>query len=53
MVIIVFRIIVLMKPYNHEVLNKFDGIVLQLINVITALSLFDDFDSLLVIIISL
>jgi len=40
---------VLVKPYNHEILNKFDGIILQLIILITALPLFDNFDSPLVI----
>jgi len=38
-----------MKPYNNEILNKFDGVVLHLIIFITALPLFDDFDSPLVI----
>jgi len=36
------------KPYNNAILNKFDGVVLQLIIFITALPLFDDFDSALV-----
>ena len=39
-----------MKPYNNEILNKFDGIILQLIIFITALPLFgDDFNSPLAI----
>ena len=37
------------KPYNNEIVNKFDGIILQLIIFITALSLFDDFHSPLAI----
>jgi len=39
----------MLRPYNNEILNKFDGVVLQLIIFITALPLFDDFDSPLVI----
>ena len=40
----------IMKPYNNEILNKFDGIILQLIVFITALTLFsDDFNSRLAI----
>jgi len=39
----------MVKPYNNEILNKFDGAVLQLIIFITALPLFDDFNSPLVI----
>jgi len=53
MLIIVCGIIalihVMVKPYNNEILNKFDGVILQLIIFITALPLFDDFDSPLVI----
>ena len=37
------------KPYNNEIVNKFDGMILQLIIFITVLSLFDDFDSPLAI----
>ena len=37
------------KPYNSEIINKFDGMILQLIIFITALPLLDDFDSPLVI----
>ena len=37
------------KPYNNEILNKFDGAVLNLIIFITALPLVDDFDSPVVI----
>ena len=39
----------LIKPYNSGILNKLDGIILHLVIFITALSLFDDFDSPLVI----
>jgi len=53
MLIVVSAIIALIhltvKPYNIEILNKFDGIVLQLIILITALPLFDDFNSPLII----
>ena len=42
----------MVKPYNSEFLNKFDGVVLQLISLISALPLLDDFDSPIVIIIS-
>ena len=37
------------KPYNNEILNKFDGAVLHLIIFIAALPLLDDFDSPVVI----
>ena len=37
------------KPYNNEILNKFDGAVLHLIIFITALPLLDDYDSPVVI----
>ena len=50
--VIIALIHVMMKPYNNEILNKFDGVVLQLIILISALPLLDDFDSPLVIIIS-
>ena len=53
MLIIVCGIIdlihLLVKPYNNEMLNKFDGIVLHLIIFITALPWVDDFDSPLVL----
>ena len=39
----------IIKPYNNEILNKLDGIILQVITFATALPLFDDFDSPLVI----
>ena len=39
----------LIKPYNSKILNKVDGIVLQLISFITVLPLFDDSNSPLVI----
>ena len=42
---IIALIHVSVKPYNNEVLNKFDGVVLQLIIFIAALPLLDDFDS--------
>ena len=45
---IIALIYLIIKPYNNEIHNKFDGIILQLIFA-TALSLFDDFDSSLVI----
>ena len=38
-----------LKPYNNEVLNKFDGAVLHLIIFIAALPLVEDFDSPVVI----
>ena len=50
--VIIALIHVMMKPYNNEILNKVDGVVLQLIILISALPLLDDFDSPLVIIIS-
>ena len=37
------------KPYNNEILNKFDGAVLHLIIFIAVLPLLDDFDSPVVI----
>ena len=49
---IISLIHLMVKPYNNEVLNKSDGVVLQLIIFIAVLSLLDDFDSTLVIIIS-
>ena len=36
---------VTMKPYNEEILNKFDNIILQLIVFVAALTLLDDIDS--------
>ena len=50
--VIIALIHVMMKPYNNEILNKFDGVVLQLIILISALPLVDDFNSPLVIIMS-
>ena len=41
---------VMVKPYNNETLNKFDGIILQLIIFTSILPSFDDFTSPLVII---
>ena len=49
---IITLIHVMVKPYNNRVLNKFDGIVLQLIILISVLQLLDDFDSPIVVIIS-
>ena len=53
MLIVTCGIIALMhliiRPYNNEMLNKLDGIILQLIIFVTALPLIDDFDSPLVI----
>ena len=40
---------VTVKPYNKEILNKLDGIVLHLITFVAALPLLDDFDSPFVI----
>ena len=37
------------KPYNSKILNGLDGIILQLIILVAALPLFDDFDSPLII----
>ena len=34
-----------MKPYNNDIINKFDGLILQLIIFIAVLPLLDDFDS--------
>ena len=34
-----------MKPYNKEILNKLDGIILHLIIFVAALTLLDDIDS--------
>ena len=46
---IIALIHVTVKPYNNEIINKFDGIILQLIIFIAVLPLLDDFDSPLVI----
>ena len=46
---IISLIHVIIKPYNNEILNKLDGIILQYIIFAAALPLFDDFDSPLVI----
>ena len=40
------------KPYNSELLNKFDGVILHFIIFIAALPLLNDFDSPIVIIIN-
>ena len=39
----------LARPYNNKILNRLDGIILQVMILITALPLFDDLDSPLVI----
>ena len=39
----------LAKPYNNEIINRLDGVILQIMIFITALPLFDDLDSPLVI----
>ena len=39
----------MLKPYNNEIINKLDGVTLQLIIFIAVLLLFDDFDSPFVI----
>ena len=46
---IIALIHLIIKPYNNEILNIFDGIILQLIIFATALPLLDNFDSPLVI----
>ena len=49
---IIALIHMMVKPYNNEILNKFDGVILQLIIFITALPLTDSFDSPLVILVA-
>ena len=46
---IIALIQLLAKPYNNEVLNRLDGVILHIMIFITAIPLFDDFDSPLVI----
>ena len=46
---IIALIHLLIKPYNSGILNKLDGVILQLIIFTEALTLFDDYDSPLVI----
>ena len=46
---IIALIHVTIKPYSDEMLNKFDGIILHIVIFVTALPLFDDYDSPLVI----
>ena len=46
---IIALIHVTVKPYNNEILNKLDGIFLQMIVFIAVLPLLDDFDSPVVI----
>ena len=51
---IIALIHLMVRPYNKNILNKFDGVILHLIILITALPVFDDsdYDSPLVITIS-
>ena len=46
---IIALIHVMVKPYNNEIINKFDGVILQLIIFIALLPWLDDFDSPFVI----
>ena len=46
---IIALIHLIIRPYNNDILNKLDGVILHLIIFATALPLFDDFDSPLVI----
>ena len=46
---IIALIHVMVKPYNNEIINKFDSVVLQLIIFIAVLPWLDDFDSPFVI----
>ena len=46
---IIALIQLLTKPYNNEILNRLDGVILHIMIFITALPLFDDLDSPLVI----
>ena len=46
---IIALIHLLVKPYNSGILNKLDGVILQLVIFTEALSLFDDYNSPLVI----
>ena len=46
---IIALIHLLVKPYNSGILNKLDGVILQLVIFTEALSLFDDYDSPLVV----
>ena len=50
--VIIALIHLTVKPYNNEILNKFDGVILHLIICIVALPLLDDFDSPLITITS-
>ena len=49
LLIVVYGVIALIhvtaKPYNSEIVNKFDGMIMQIIIFITVLTLLDDFDS--------
>ena len=46
---IIALIQLLARPYNNEIINRLDGVILQIMIFITALPLFDDLDSPLVI----
>ena len=46
---IIALIHVTVKPYNNDIINKFDGVILQLIIFIAVLPLLDNFDSPFVI----
>ena len=46
---IIALIHLLVKPYNSDILNKLDDVILQLIIFTEALSLFDDYNSPLVV----
>ena len=46
---IIALIHVTVKPYNNDIINKFDGVILQLITFTAVLPLLDDFDSPFVI----
>ena len=46
---IIALIHVMVKPYNNEIINKFDGVILQLIIFIALIPWLDDFDSPFVI----
>ena len=47
--VIIALLHLIIKPYNNEMLNKLDGIILQLIIIVATLPLFADFGSPLVI----
>ena len=47
--VIIDLVHLLIKPYNKQILNEFDSIILHFINLIAIMSLSDDFDSPLVV----